>query len=117
MKSAPGHTHGRLFTIPPFFFFLIPLRLKTLRYGRLSWMSVKSSYYFSRLSSPTFTNPDANPLGTYETKMNARNAQSSISTISRKIEDCEQSTPLVLLKLLVTIFGFSRRDLMPSGKV
>ena len=40
--------------------------------------------YFSPLPAPTAINPDAGPLGTYETKMAARSGKRSILAIARK---------------------------------
>ena len=41
-------------------------------------------FLFSRLPPPTPLNPDAHPLGTYETKMTARLGERLILTILRE---------------------------------
>ena len=46
---------------------------------------------FSRFPSPPAINDDVRPLGTYETKMAARNEKRSILTdVTKKKGDCEQ---------------------------
>ena len=71
---------------------------KIVEVGRPSWMAVKSTwgavdglgrsetvfFLFSRLPPPTPLNPDAHPLGTYETKMVARTSERLILTILRE---------------------------------
>ena len=55
---------------------------------------MQEKYFFSPIPppSPNAINPEARPLGTYETKMAARTSQRSILTILQEIRDCKQST-------------------------
>ena len=81
MRSSMKYWKSRLFTVPRFSIRL--LKLSALHYRRPSWMSVKSTFGAGD-SLGGGINPDAHPIGRYETKMATHTGNCSILMILRK---------------------------------